>query len=340
MNEDIDISELRKKLEEIFEQKLELSNHRLKSTVTRLLRDFRCDTVIPLFLYIQADTEKWRRYFQNNGKQILVVDDSRAFTALMKKLLEDEGYSVFTVDSAKACLRLIKDEKFDLITMDVELPDRNGYSLAKRISACFSAFNENERHNGQVPIVMVTIRDTVEDRKHGIDSGACDFVVKRNVKKELAISINRILEADHRFEGMHAIVVEQNIIKRKTITASLLAKGLSVEEFDDGDMALEYIQSNPKKLDLAILFSKLEGVSSLDLCNEIKHNQKLRSVPVIMVGGEENREQIIDFYRCGGNDYLPEAFLKEELEARLYQNLDTRFCHKKIQNELRTNHPL
>ncbi len=337
MGEEFSIEEARAKLENILGMELNQSDAKLTSTIIRLLQDLKCDDFPTLCVFIEFAPDCWRQYFVESGKQILVVDDSEAFSSLLRKILEDEGYSVIVVNTAKACLKVIKEEKFDLITMDIELPDRNGYSLCKRISACFSAYNENEIHNSQVPIVVVTVRDRIEDRMHGLESGAVDFLVKRDVKEKIGVLLDRILQRDHRLEGMSAIIVEENIIRRKPIVASLLAKGIHVTEFDDSITAKEYIDENPDKIDLAILFSEIEGPTAVELCDLIKNQKHLHSLPVILIGGEEDKSLLIDFFRHGGNDYIPSTFIKEELEARLFDNLATRFRHKRIVHLIRKN---
>jgi two-component system chemotaxis sensor kinase CheA len=92
---------------------------------------------------------------------------------LIKGMLESAGYKVTTaVDGLDAFARL-REQKFDLLVSDVEMPRLNGFDLTLRVRA--------DKKLAELPVVLVTARETREDREHGIDVGASAYIVKSSL---------------------------------------------------------------------------------------------------------------------------------------------------------------
>ena len=109
-------------------------------------------------------SEKRRR------KSILVVEDSITSRTLLKNILESAGYDVKTAVDGQDAYTSFKSEPFDLVVSDVEMPRMDGFELTERI----------RRHAkfAETPVVLVTARESREDRERGIDVGANAYIVK------------------------------------------------------------------------------------------------------------------------------------------------------------------
>ncbi|MBE9527187.1 MAG: response regulator [Proteobacteria bacterium] len=119
--------------------------------------------------------------------KILVVDDSLTTRTLEQNTLEAQGFTVTTaIDGLLALKILHKDNSFDLIVTDIEMPNMNGFELTKHIK-------EDEKLRS-IPVVIVSSLDRDEDKKLGMDVGADAYIVKGNFEsKALLETINRLI---------------------------------------------------------------------------------------------------------------------------------------------------
>jgi two-component system chemotaxis sensor kinase CheA len=89
---------------------------------------------------------------------------------LLKSILESAGYTVKTAVDGMEAFTLLRAESFDLLVSDVEMPRLNGFDLTAKIRA--------DKKLAELPVVLVTARETREDRERGIDVGANAYIVK------------------------------------------------------------------------------------------------------------------------------------------------------------------
>jgi two-component system, NtrC family, response regulator len=120
-----------------------------------------------------------------NNATILVVDDEKEYLCLLKSILEDEGYkNVLTIDNPHKVLRILQENKVDLILLDMYMPDLNGLDVLENIS----------RQNPQIPVIMVTAVDELEIALKAIKLGAYEFIVKPIDTDRLLLTMARALE--------------------------------------------------------------------------------------------------------------------------------------------------
>ena len=118
---------------------------------------------------------------------ILVVDDDDRLRELLRKYLTDSGFRVTSAESAKAARAKMISVAFDLIILDLMMPDETGIEFAKSIRQ--SIFPGNA-----VPILMLTAMGETSDRIDGLEVGADDYLVKPFEPRELVLRINNILK--------------------------------------------------------------------------------------------------------------------------------------------------
>lgn len=117
--------------------------------------------------------------------RILVIEDQEKLAKSIKKGLENLGYAVDILFDGGSGLRriLANPEHFDLIILDIMLPELDGISLCKEI----------RRKHINIPVLMLTAKDTLDDKIDGLDTGADDYLVKPFEFDELAARIRALL---------------------------------------------------------------------------------------------------------------------------------------------------
>jgi two-component system, OmpR family, copper resistance phosphate regulon response regulator CusR len=160
--------------------------------------------------------------------KILIVEDETKIAEALVKGLSGEGYDAKSVSSGEEALFLLSREAFDIIILDVMLPGRNGFEVLKLL----------RETGGQTPVLMLTARDSVEDRVLGLDFGADDYLTKPFAFTELVARVRVRLKrskADTPVKLSFADL-EMNLLTREIKRGGRKIE-LTLKEFD----VLEYL---------------------------------------------------------------------------------------------------
>ncbi len=114
-----------------------------------------------------------------NQKKILIVEDEPSLIFTLRDTLESEGYDVNVVSTGKEALEQVKENKPDLMLLDLMLPGMSGYEICEKIRSMKYTF----------PIIMLTARDQEVDKVEGLNIGADDYITKPFGVKELLARI-------------------------------------------------------------------------------------------------------------------------------------------------------
>lgn len=116
---------------------------------------------------------------QHSKQRILLVEDEEHLLEAIKLNLEMEGYKVSTATDGKKALKIYKEERFNLIILDVMIPEIDGFQVAETIRL----------ENSDIPIMFLTAKNTSEDRVTGLKKGADDYLVKPFNLEELILRV-------------------------------------------------------------------------------------------------------------------------------------------------------
>lgn len=116
--------------------------------------------------------------------QLLLIEDDERLSSVIKKSLEEEGYTVLAAFDAEMGFRLFESQVFDCVITDLILPRGSGFELCKKIRASGSA----------VPIIMLTALGKTDEKLEGFDAGADDYLVKPFDLRELVARIKSLLK--------------------------------------------------------------------------------------------------------------------------------------------------
>ena len=152
--------------------------------------------------------------------RILVVDDEKSITEMVKMCLGKNGYICETANNGMSVTQKIEEKRYDLILLDIMLPDIDGYDLIEYIKQF------------DIPVIFVTAKTTVPDRVKGLKLGAEDYISKPFDLEELLARITTVLRRFNKTES----IVEIGKITINTLERSVLLNGnpvtLPAKEYD------------------------------------------------------------------------------------------------------------
>ena len=168
-----------------------------------------------------------------NGR-ILIVDDEPQIRRVMKATLSAQGYFVEAARTAEEALEAMREERFDLVLLDHNLPGMSGLEACRLI-----------RVTSDVAIVMLTVRNSEEDKVAALDAGADDYVTKPFSTPELLARIRAAMRrlpvaAEAPGQAIELPGLEINLATRRVVAGGKPIR-LTPKEFD----VLQYLVSNP-----------------------------------------------------------------------------------------------
>jgi heavy metal response regulator len=167
--------------------------------------------------------------------RILVVEDEHKLSAVVRRGLEEHGYAVDVAYDGDDALAMAQAEPYDLIVLDIMLPGIDGITVCQRLRA--------ERRN--MPVLMLTARDTVDDRVAGLDSGADDYLVKPFAFRELLARVRALLRRDGLSRDP---VLRVGDLEVDTVSHEVRRAGRSIDLTSKEYAMLEYFMRNPNRV--------------------------------------------------------------------------------------------
>ena len=167
--------------------------------------------------------------------KIIVIDDDLKIASMMRRGLTFEGFDVKVANNGREGLMQILEQLPELVILDVMMPGIDGLEVCRRL-----------RKDGNIPILMVTGRDSVSDRVAGLDTGADDYLVKPFAFEELVARVRALLrrtanqntEEFIRFADLTLDLASRSAVRNQRIIE------LSTTEFN----LLELFMQNPKRV--------------------------------------------------------------------------------------------
>ena len=118
--------------------------------------------------------------------KVLIVDDNEDALTLMKFALQKDGYDIFLAKSGQEAIDITNKERPDLILLDVMMPKMDGFTTCRKIHFC--------EENKNIPIIMVTAKNDINDLMRGLESGAIDYIKKPFHNLELVARVKSALQ--------------------------------------------------------------------------------------------------------------------------------------------------
>ncbi len=206
------------------------------------------------------------------GRQALVIDDDPTVHELLRDILEREGFSVTCAGGADEGLRAARQIKPSLITLDVQMPGKDGWTALAELKA--------EPELAEIPVIMITVE---EDRKTAFALGAAEYLTKPFERARLSRLLKRYRRPDT--SQPIALVVDDNADARGLLRQLLQHESWQVMEADNGVTALRRVtERRPDLILLDLIMPELDGFGFL---TELRKTDAWRDLPVVVVTAME-----------------------------------------------------
>lgn len=171
--------------------------------------------------------------------RILVVDDEYRIRQLIRKYAEFEGYEVEEAVDGMQAIEMCRRQEFDLIIMDVMMPELDGFSACREI-----------RKFRQTPIIMLSARGEEYDKIHGFELGSDDYVVKPFSPKELMMRVSAVIK---RSCGLQGDEPKKDIFEYEGLVVDFSARIVTI----DG----KRVEMTPKEYELFFYMVRNKGLA-------------------------------------------------------------------------------
>lgn len=169
--------------------------------------------------------------------RILVVDDEARIRELIRKYAVFEGFEVAEAENGMQAVEIARKQDFDLIIMDVMMPELDGFSACREI-----------RKDSQTPVIMLSARGEEYDRIHGFELGVDDYVVKPFSPKELMMRVAAVIKRSRKEETQTREVVMIGGLTVDFTARMVLVDGVNAE-------------LSPKEYDLLFYMVRNKGIA-------------------------------------------------------------------------------
>ena len=143
--------------------------------------------------------------------RLLIVEDDAPLASGLSRILEAEGHAVDVTSRGEEAVAAASQERFDLVILDIGLPQMDGFEVLRRLRAGKS------ENGGPVPVLVLTARDAIDDRVRGLDLGADDYMVKPFAMPELTARVRALLRRSQTQSGpriVHGPLVLDTVARR------------------------------------------------------------------------------------------------------------------------------
>lgn len=263
--------------------------------------------------------------------RVLIVDDIPFNINLLKNKLKPEYYEIHAAMNGREALEKAKEIKPDIILMDVMMPVMDGFTATKILKSSPETVN--------IPVVMLTALDAQEDKVNGLLCGADDFLTKpindaallariksllrlKNTMDEFAsrektnknLRINLAPQVPDVVDNVNVFIITDDKSQMRLLADKLIEENFLVDTCDNTNDAITYALKND--YDLIIVDTQIMDTDGLKLCFDLKRQDKLRYVPILVIIDEYDENTLIKSLESGINDYILSPIDVNELYAR------------------------
>jgi len=242
-------------------------------SVKEFIEDFQGDIELPKIYPPEREDER--------QGLVLVVDDDKNSSELLSIVLREAGYSVAFLFNGKGVLEVAKKLKPDIITLDVFLPDTNGWLVLRQL--------KNDPQTASIPVLIVSMTNNNE---LGIALGAT-YSFTKPIKRAEVVSSLKEITSKFRFESPRVLIVDDDENAVELLSSMIEPEDFEVIKAYSGREGLQKLFSE-KQPDILILDLIMPEVSGFDVISSLRANVRTKNIPLIVCTSGELTEKNIE----------------------------------------------
>ncbi len=211
------------------------------------------------------------------GATVLVIDDDATVRDLLMRLLERENFHVLTAETGAEGLRLAREHRPRVITLDVMMPGMDGWAVLTALKA--------DTELAEIPVIMLTMLDS---QNLGFALGATDYMVKPIDRTRLLAVLNRYRRAltpTEQKQAGHVLIVEDDAEIRELVRRTLEKENWRTLEAENGRVGLARVASAiPEVILLDLMMPEMDGFQFI---TELRRNPAWQNIPIIVITAKD-----------------------------------------------------
>jgi CheY-like chemotaxis protein/signal transduction histidine kinase/HAMP domain-containing protein len=277
---------------------------------------------------VDAVFEKIEQINEQPLKKLLVVEDEEITRKSIEKLLKDDNLEIVSTDSGEEAVKLLKNQKFDCMVLDLGLKDMSGFEVLEKI--------RNDEEAARVPVVIYTSRDLTREEDELLKKYGSSIILKgahsfERLLDETTLFLHQV-ESD--FTGVKKKMSEkmrgENILKGKTILLvdddmrNVFALSSLLESYDmkvivgkNGKEAIEKLHEHADEIDLVLMDIMMPEMNGYEAMERIRKEKRFEKLPIIALTAKAMKGDREKCIAAGANEYLSKPVEKEKLISML-----------------------
>lgn len=253
----------------------------------------------------------------NNQKKILIVEDEISLLSAIEKKLKIEGYQTITAVNGEEGLEKIKNEKPDLVLLDILMPKIDGMEVLRILN--------KEGILPGLPVIIISNSGQPVEIEKTLELGIRDYLVKANFDPEEVVQkVNSIINKENNknenkseIKKTKILIIEDDQLLLDLCSTKLRKDGFDVDIAIDANTGMEKIKQKPNLILLDII---LPGINGFELLEKIKNDpdKELSQIPVIILSNLGQESDVQRGISLGAKDYLVKASVTtDEISAKI-----------------------
>jgi len=257
-------------------------------------------------------------------KKIIYVDDMNYSLISLKKGLS-KYYEIYLAESAVNMYKILEKVKPDLILLDVNMPEIDGYDTIRDLKAA-DRFAE-------IPVIFLTCASDKENVVKGMSLGAVDYIIKpfntekliESIENQFSPKVTKNKKLDKSVYNPSVLVVDDFTTMLRTINYALHDR-YNVHLLSKSEVVVDFLQNN--KIDLVLLDYIMPGLTGFELIPKIRALSDYKFTPIIIITTEGTVKNVNEAITLGASDFIVKPFDPKELNYKVDRQI-------RLSNELK-----
>ncbi|HEX2921540.1 MAG TPA: response regulator [Bacteroidales bacterium] len=263
---------------------------------------------------IEAAIDEIQTYISANIRNLLIIEDDSNLRTSIRILLDARDISITESTNATDAIRLITENHFDCIVLDLGLPDMSGFEMLRLLK---------EKNIKVPPVVVYTGKELTREENFELQEYTRNIIIKgvkseERLLDETALFLHRVIkdlpehqkkmltnlyDKEEMFRGKKVLIVDDDMRNVFAITSVLEQGHMNVMSAPDGKKALQILEKKTD-FDLILMDIMMPEMDGYDAVKRIRKNDRLRNIPIIMLTAKAMKEDREKSISAGANDYL------------------------------------